>query len=118
MIEQIQSFEELTSKASSYLTSLLYREQSVVRFTLIWQDVYRYMIEHEIQCYDGFVGTQYLLAKGKNVEYQMLSAQEKRRVRAISILSDFLKERIIRKKRKAVKGAQLDGAIGKLMSDY
>ena len=118
MITQFQSFEELTNEASSYLTSLSYSEQSVLRFVTIWQDVYRYMNEHEIQSYDGYVGTQYLLDKSKNAEYRSLSGKEKRRVRAISVLSDFQKDGIIRKERKAVSAVLLDGQIGKLMSDY
>ncbi len=76
------------------------------------------MNEHELQYYDGYVGTQYLLAKSKNVEYQLLSGQQKRRIRAISILSDFQKDGTIRKRKKSVSQAQLDGAIGKLMSEY
>lgn len=118
MIKQFQTFEELTNEASSYLTSLSYSERSVLRFISIWQDVYRYMNEHELQYYDGYIGTQYLLAKSKNVEYQLLSGQQKRRIRAISILSDFQKDGTIRKRKKSVSQAQLDGAIGKLMSEY
>ncbi len=118
MIKQFQTFEELTNEASSYLTSLSYSEGSVLNFIRIWQDVFRYMNEHEFQCYDGHVGTQYLMGKTNNIEYRSLSGPEKRRVRAVSVLSDFQKEGIIRKKRKAVSGAQLDGAIGKLMVDY
>jgi len=59
MLKQFQTFEELTNEASSYLTSLSYSERSVLRFKYIWQDVYRYMNEHEHQYYDGYVGTQY-----------------------------------------------------------
>lgn len=118
MVNQFQTFEELTKEASSYLTSLSYSELSILRFRNVWKDVYRYINEHEIKCYDGCVGTQYLMVKSKNVEYRLLSRLEKRRIRAVSILSDFQKERVIRKKRKAASGVQLVGVIGKLMSEY
>ncbi len=118
MITQIQNFEELTNEAASYLRILCYSELSVKRFRIIWQDLNIYIQEHKIQCYDGHVGIQYLVDKSQDVEYQLLSRREKRRIRAIAILSDFQKEGIIRKKRKAVSAAALDGLIGNLMREY
>lgn len=92
MVTQIQNFEELTNEAASHLRILSYSELSVKRFRIIWQDLNSYLKEHKIQCYDGHVGIHYLVDKSKNVEYKLLSGREKRRIRAIAILSDFQKE--------------------------
>lgn len=117
MSKQLQSFEELVGKAASYLRALSYADLSVQRFTAVWKDVYRYMSEHHIEEYSGSVGTRYLFSRSSN-DYKFLSPNEKRYVRAVSILSDFQALGRIRKKIRPAEGAPLKGKVGKLIFEY
>lgn len=115
---QFQSFEELVSKASSYLLSLSYSKLSVSRFESVWKDVYSYMRQRGIKYYKAETGTLYLLNRSGNIDYSLLSAKEKRYIRAVSVLSDFQHSGTIRRKKSATVGALLKGKIGNSISEF
>ena len=115
---QFQSFEQLVSKASSYLLSLSYSKLSVSRFESVWKDVYSYMRQRGIKYYKAETGTLYLLNRSGNIDYSLLSAKEKRYIRAVSVLSDFQHSGTIRRKKSATVGALLKGKIGNSISEF
>jgi site-specific recombinase XerD len=118
MINQFESFDELRDTAAAYLKSLSYSSSSVDSYTREWRYLGRYMTSHKIQHYKASVGVQYLADKVGDVDRIALPRNQRNRIRAISVLSDFTETGTIRKRKKRQKPKQLDGPIGKVMAEY
>jgi integrase/recombinase XerD len=118
MINHFKTFGELSDTAAAYLKSLSYSSSSVDSYTREWRYLGRYMKSHKIQHYDASVGVQYLADKVRDVERKALPRNQRDRIRAISVLSDFAETGTIRKRKKRQEPRQLDGPIGKVMAEY
>jgi len=117
MIQQFQTFKELTDTAVSYLKSLSYGSKSIDLYSREWVKLGNFMRTHEIH-YDSGVGVQYLDQKVGSIDRKALSRSQRNRIRAISVLSDFAETGAIRKVKKRKEPRQLYGPIGKVMSQY
>jgi len=118
MINQFKTFGELSDTAAAYLKSLSYSSSSVDSYTREWRYLNHYMKAHKIQHYNASVGVQYLADKVGDVERKALPRNQRNRIRAISVLSDFAETGTIRKRKKKQEPRQLDGPIGKVMTEY
>jgi len=118
MINQFETFEELRDTAAAYLKSLSYSSASVDAYSREWRYLGCYLKTHKIQYYEASVGVQYLADKVEDVECKALSRSQRNRIRAISVLSDFAETGTIRKRKKRQEPRQLDGPIGKVMTEY
>ena len=118
MINQFETFEELRDTAAAYLKSLSYSSTSVDAYSREWRYLGCYMKSNKIQHYEASVGVQYLADTVGDVECKALPRSQRNRIRAISVLSDFAETGTIRKRKKRQEPRQLDGPIGKIMSEY
>jgi len=118
MINQFKTFGELSDTAAAYLKSLSYSSSSVDSYTREWRYLNHYMKAHKIQHYNASVGVQYLADKVGDAERKALPRSQRNRIRAISVLSDFAETGTIRKRKKKQEPRQLDGPIGKVMTEY
>ena len=118
MIDQFKTFGELSDTAAAYLKSLSYSSSSVDSYTREWRYLYHYLKANKIQHYNASVGVQYLADKVGYAERKALSRSQRGRIRAISVLSDFAETGTIRKRKKKQEPRQLDGPIGKVMTEY
>ena len=118
MINQFETFEELRDTAAAYLKSLSYSSTSVDAYSREWRYLGCYMKSNKIQHYEASVGVQYLADTVGDVERKALPRSQRNRIRAISVLSDFAETGAIRKAKKRQEPRQLDGPIGKVMSEY
>ena len=118
MIQQFQTYKELTDTAVSYLKSLAYGSHSIDSYSREWSSLGDYMKINGIPHYDASVGVQYLAQAIGSIDRKALSRSQRNRIRAISMLSDFAATGAIRKTKKRKEPRQLDGPIGKVMSEY
>jgi len=118
MINQFETFEELRDTAAAYLKSLSYSSASVDAYSREWRYLGYYLKTQKIQQYEASIGVQYLADKVGDVERKALPRSQRDRIRAISVLSDFAETGTIRKTKKRQESRQLDGPIGKAMSEY
>lgn len=118
MINQFETFDELRDTTAAYLNSLSYSTASVDSYTREWRYLGHYMNMRGIQQYTASVGVQYLADIIGNAECKALSRSQRNRIRAISVLSDFIETGTIRKRKNRQEPRQLDGPIGKVMSEY
>lgn len=118
MINQFKTFDELRDTASAYLKSLSFSSSSVDSYNREWRYLGNYMMAHKIQHYKASVGVQYLADTVGDAECKALPRSQRHRIRAISVLSDFAETGTIRKRKKRQESRQLDGPIGKVMTEY
>ena len=118
MINQFETFEELRDTAAAYLKNLSYSSTSVDAYSREWRYLGCYLKTHKIQHYEASVGVQYLADTFGDVERKSLPRSQRDQIRAISVLSDFVETGTIRKRKKRQEPRQLDGPIGKVMSEY
>ena len=118
MINQFGTFDELCDTAAAYLKSLSYSSASVDSYTREWRYLGRFMEEHKILHYTASVGVKYLAEKVRDIERKALPRNQRDRIRAISVLSDFAETGTIRKRKRKQERRQLDGPIGKVMAEY
>ena len=118
MIDQFQTFKELTDKARAYLKSLSYGSQSIDWYSREWLRLGDYMRTNGVQRFDSSIGVQYLAQITGNIEVKALSRRQRNQIRAISVLSDFAETGTIRKAKRRQVPRELNGPIGKVMSDY
>ncbi|MDR2914529.1 MAG: site-specific integrase [Tannerella sp.] len=118
MVKQYQTFSELMDEAAAYLSSLSYSSHMVDYYRREWRYLGDYMREKGIQMYDTQVGSQYLAAIMGETKNQDLSRSKKRQIRMITSLSDFFMTGTVRKRKPHSFPDELEGAIGKLISDY
>ena len=118
MDKQYQTFEELTDTATAYMTSLSYNLHMVYLYQLEWRHIGNYMKERGLKEYNTKVGMQYLIETIGEVDYKLLSRRMRRRIRAISCLSDFFTTGSIRKRKLSTFPDELDGDIGNSIAKY
>lgn len=118
MIRQYQTFEELISTATAYLSSLSYSLKMVDYYRREWRYVGDYMRSQGICDYDACVGSKYLLETIGDIELKLLPKSKRMRIRIISSLSDFFITGTIRKRKNYTQPEELDGKIGKVISQY
>ena len=118
MDKHFQTFKELTDSAAGYLKSLFYNSQSIDSYKREWLRLGDYMSVKNTQHYNASIGTQYLTQVVGNIEQRSLSRSQRDRIRAITVLTDFAETGTIRKNKKKQKPRQLNGPIGKMMSEY
>jgi site-specific recombinase XerD len=118
MANLFETFDELRDTTAVYLKSLSYSTKSVDSYTREWRYLSHYMHIRGIQHYTASVGVQYLADTVGYDEHEALSRSQRNRIRAISILSDFIETGTIRKRKKRQEPRQLDGPIGKVMTEY
>jgi site-specific recombinase XerD len=118
MINQFKTFDELSDTAAAYLKSLAYSSSSVDSYTREWRYLNHYMHVRGIQHYNASVGVQYLADTVGDVDCKVLPRSQRNRIRAITVLSDFAETGTIRKRKKRQEPRQLDGPIGKVMTEY
>lgn len=118
MVKNYQTFEELTDSATAYLTSLSYSLKTVYLYQREWRYVGSYMKRGGINEYDSVVGSQYLHDTVGEEERDLLSRSQQTRIRAVSVLSDFLMTGTIRKRKLNEKLGELDGEIGLSIAQY
>ena len=113
-----ETFDELRDTTAAYLKSLSYITKSVDSYTREWRYLGHYMYTLGIQHYTASVGVQYLADTVGDAGHEALSRSQRNRIRAISVLSDFAETGTIRKRKKRQEPRQLDGPIGKVMTEY
>jgi len=118
MINEFQTFKELTDKAAAYLKSLSYGSQSIDSYSREWSRLGDYMRVNGVLRFDSGAGVRYLAQITGNIEVGSLSRKQRNQIRAISVLSDFAETGTIRKRKKKQAPKELNGPIGKVMSDY
>jgi len=118
MINDFQTFKELTDKAVAYLKSLSYGTQSIDSYSREWSRLGGYMKINGVEQFSSDVGVRYLTKINGNIEVGSLSRKQRNQIRAISVLSDFAETGTFRKRKKKQAPRELNGQIGKIMSDY
>ena len=118
MINHFKTFGELNDTAAAYLKSLSFSSSRVDSYTREWRYLNHYMKAHKIQHYNACVGVQYLADTVGDVERKVLPRSQRNRIRAISVLSDFAETGTIRKRKKRQEPRELDGPIGKVMTEH
>jgi site-specific recombinase XerD len=117
-IKQYQTFEELSDTATAYLTSLFYSFKMICLYQREWRHLGCYMKEKGIETYTSDVGNKYLKEVIGEEEMNNLSRSKRMRIRAVSLLSDFLITGNIRKRKLNTSVEELDGQIGQTIAQY
>jgi site-specific recombinase XerD len=117
-MKQYQTFNELTNEAAVYLSSLSYSSHTVDYYRREWKYLGDYMQEKGIPMYNTQTGSQYLADTVADTECKFLSKSKKMRIRMITSLSDFFMTGTIRKRKPRSLHEELEGTIGKIISDY
>ena len=118
MVNQFETFKELTDEAIAYLKSLSYGSTSIYTYSQVWRNLGRYMKKHEVQHYNASVGMQYLTESVGDIDCKFLTRWQRNRIRIISVLSDYKEFGAIRKSKKRTRPIKLEGQVGKAMSEY
>jgi site-specific recombinase XerD len=117
-MKQYQTFSELMNEAAAYMGSLSYSSHMIDYYRREWKYLGDYMQKKGIQFYDVQTGSQYLAETIGDTKYQYLNKNKQRQIRMITSLSDFFTTGTIRKRKPRSEPEELEGAIGKIMSEY
>jgi len=117
MKRQWETFQELTSDASTFLKEKLSRSNiTIIHYQIYWRKIEQYMKAQQIRHFDLSVGEEFLHHKFGGRHYPQLSRNEKNYVKGVSVLCDFYKTGVISSLSK--EETSFEGPIGQLMVGY
>ncbi len=117
MKRQWETFQELTSDASTFLKEKLSRSNVTIdRYRFYWRKIEKYMKAKQFTCFDISVGEGFLRDKFGGRDYPELSRHEKDQIKCLNVLCEFYRTGAISFLSK--EETTFEGPIGQLMMGY